>query len=268
MGEIIHVQNARASGQPFRVSEMTQLAKACVGSGFYKDIRDVNKALVKMMAGHELGFGPSASLTGIYIVKEKVSLSSNLIAALIKRSPYYDYKVNTHTDEKCEIEFYEKLEGGKKTLLGISSFSMEDAKKAGIISNATWKSYPRNMLFARALTNGQKWHCPDVTAGMPIYTPEELGVQEDQDGNLIENAQVEVHNPEERKILLDKLKVLIERTGVDLPKMLAHYAVHDVGMMGTTTLKAAIRLLEDRIEAHKETESTPPEPGPEPEKGK
>jgi hypothetical protein len=30
------------------------------------------------------------------------------------------------------------------------------------------------MLYARALSNGAKWYCPDVFGG-PIYTPDELG---------------------------------------------------------------------------------------------
>lgn len=30
------------------------------------------------------------------------------------------------------------------------------------------------MLFARAISNGVKWFCPDVFE-MPVYTPEELG---------------------------------------------------------------------------------------------
>jgi hypothetical protein len=31
------------------------------------------------------------------------------------------------------------------------------------------------MLFARALSNGAKWFCPDIFGGGPIYTPDELG---------------------------------------------------------------------------------------------
>jgi len=267
MGEIIKQEDSNQlalSPKLFNVKEMLLLAKACAGSGFYKDLmRDSNKALVKMMAGHELGFGPSASLTGIYIVKEKISLSANLIAALIKRSSRYDYKVKTLNDDKCELDFYET--GSEEEFdkyktrwnkLGTSTFTMEDAKKAGVTGNSPWKSYPRNMLFARALTNGQKWFCPDVSAGIPIYTPEELGATEDEDGRVIEDAMVSaIHNASEklpsdsvRLSLIEKLQSLIMRTKVDKEKMLSHYAVSKIEEMTTSILQSAISLLEMRLE--------------------
>lgn len=252
MGEIITQRQSEneLSTKVFNVKEMLLLAKACAGSGFYKDLmRDSNKALVKMMAGHELGFGPSASLTGIYIVKEKISLSANLIAALIKRSNRYDYKVKSLTDDKCELDFYEN-----EQKIGTSSFSMEDAKKAGITNNSPWKAYPRNMLFARALTNGQKWFCPDVSAGIPIYTPEELGAQEDENGQVIEDAVVSITptaNTESDKlkpVLLEKLKDLIQRTGADVQKMLSYYSVSKIEDMTVSILQSSIKLLEMRLD--------------------
>lgn len=252
MGEIItqrEKSNSEITSKVFNVKEMLLLAKACAGSGFYKDLmRDSNKALVKMMAGHELGFGPSASLTGIYIVKEKISLSATLIASLIKRSDRYDYKVKTLTDDKCEIDFYEN-----KEKIGTSSFSMEDAKRAGITGNAPWKSYPRNMLFARALTNGQKWFCPDVSVGIPIYTPEELGAQEDENGEVIEDAVVStISHPtisdNAKSALVEKLKDLVTKTGADIQKMLSYYSVNKIEDMAVSILQSSISLLEMRSE--------------------
>ena len=43
-----------------------------------------------------------------------------------------------------------------------------------VAPGSPWEKYPRNMVFARALTNGARWYCPDVFNG-PIYTPDELG---------------------------------------------------------------------------------------------
>jgi hypothetical protein len=57
------------------------------------------------------------------------------------------------------------------------------------------------MLFARAMSNGVRWYCPDVTNGNAVYTPEELGAEVDEDGNVIEGTygvpeQVEQPEPE------------------------------------------------------------------------
>jgi hypothetical protein len=143
-------------------------------SGFFSDAHQAGQAVVKILAGRELGFGPVASMTGIYIVKGKVSLSANLMAAAIKRSGRYDYRVDLLTEKGCTLSFYE---GGKP--VGVSSFTLEDAAKAGIDTNATWGKFPRNMLFARAMSNGARWYTPDIFGG-PVYTPEELG--QDVDG--------------------------------------------------------------------------------------
>ena len=166
------------------LEETMTLAKAFVESGFFTDAKSQAQAIVKILAGQELGFGPMASMTGVYIVKGKVSLSANLMAAALKRSGRYNYRVKTLTDNECVIEFYERSDDGWEPV-GQSAFSIEDAKKAGLTSNHTWKQYPRNMLFARALSNGVRWYCPDIFGG-PLYTPEELGAPVNAEGEPVQ----------------------------------------------------------------------------------
>ena len=69
------------------------LGQVMVKSGFFSDTRDAAQAIVKILAGQELGFGPIASMQGVYIVKGKTSLSANLVGAAIKRSGRYDYRI-------------------------------------------------------------------------------------------------------------------------------------------------------------------------------
>lgn len=161
------------------MAETMSLAEAFARSGFFKDASDSSKAVVKILAGRELGIPPVAAMTSIYIVEGKVSLSANLLASLVKRHPLYDYHVDEQTAERCEITFYE--DGAE---LGQSIFTMEDAKLAGVSGKFNWTHYPRNMLFARAMSNGVKWFCPDVTSGAPVYTPDEMGQAENEDGTL------------------------------------------------------------------------------------
>ena len=49
--------------------------------------------------------------------------------------------------------------------MGTSSFSIKDAERANLLKGNNWRAYPRNMLFARAISNGCKWFCPDLFAG-------------------------------------------------------------------------------------------------------
>jgi hypothetical protein len=160
------------------ISDMSTAATAMAKSGFFTDTHDAAQALVKIMAGSEMGFGPFASMTGVYIIQGKPSVGANLMAAAVKGGGKYDYKVNAMSDKECSITF---LQNGKD--IGTSTFNLEDAKKAG---TKNLDKFPRNMLFARAMSNGVRWFTPDIFMGAAVYTPEELGADVNQDGDIID----------------------------------------------------------------------------------
>lgn len=144
------------------------LGKVLAASGYFKDTRDEAQAVAKILAGQELGIGPIAALSNIHIVEGKPTLGAHLIAAAIKKSGKYDYRVLRHSDAECVLEFFERGDS-----VGQSSFSMKDAQRAGLAGRGPWRSYPRNMMFSRALTNGARMYCPDVFV-TGVYTPDEL----------------------------------------------------------------------------------------------
>jgi len=88
-------------------------------------------------------------------------MSANLQAGLIKKSGRYNYKVLEHNEQVCKLEFYEKW-GDTWQLIGNSEYSTKEATQAGLTHKDNWKKHPKNMLFARAMSNGAKWYCADV----------------------------------------------------------------------------------------------------------
>lgn len=163
------------------LTEIIQLGEIFKQSGYFRDVRDQAQAVVKILYGRELGFSPVVSMMGIHVIEGKPALSSNLMGAMVKRSGKYDYQVKTLTDKECVLEF---TETGRT--VGISVFSIDDAQRAGVIRQGSgWTKYPRNMLFARALSNGVKLFCPELSA-CPIYVPEELGAEVSEEGNVID----------------------------------------------------------------------------------
>ena len=167
--------------------ETEKVASAMVKSGYFQDSRDVSQAIVKILAGREMGFGAFASMTGVYIIQGRPSVGANLMASAVKRSGRYDYRVMEMTDQACEIQY---LQAGKE--IGRSRFTIDDARKA---QTKNLDKFPRNMLFARAMSNGVRWYCPDVFDGAPVYTPEELGADVTESGDVIPGTFTEVKPP-------------------------------------------------------------------------
>ena len=151
------------------LDEVRGLGETFYQSGMFKDVRSAAQAVVKIIAGQELGIGPMSAMTQIQIVEGKPTLTAPAIGGRVKASGRYDYRILEHTEQVCHLRFFER-----GVEIGESRFTMDDAKAAGLAGTDVWKKYPRNMLFARAMTNGARWYCADVFNGA-VYTAEELG---------------------------------------------------------------------------------------------
>jgi len=167
--------------------DLFRLGQVLATSGYFKDAKDEAQAVVKILAGREIGIGPVAAMVGIHVVDGKPTFSARLMASLIKQSGRYTYRVRTTTDQECAIEFFEAGES-----IGISTFTLKDAATAGLSGRDVWKRYPRNMLFARAMSNGFNMFTPDLSNGMPVYTPEELGAEVDGETGEVLRAKATV----------------------------------------------------------------------------
>lgn len=154
------------------IQEIMTMSEAFAASGMFPDVSKAGQAMVKIIAGQEIGVPPFQAMNGIHIIKGKTTLGAGIIASRVKGSGKYDYAVNQLDEKACNIDFFE----GKKKI-GNSTFTMEDAKKAG---TQNLEKHPKNMLFARAISNGVKWYCPDVFTG-PVYVPEEMGGLDTED---------------------------------------------------------------------------------------
>lgn len=166
------------------IADLQLVSKMYAESGFFKDAASVAKAFVKIQTGREMGIPPMAAMTGIAIIQDKPVVGANILAAKVKMSGY-DYRVRYLGNDGCKIEFFAK--NGES--LGMSEFMESDAKAAGLTGKDNWKKYARNMYFARAISNGQRWYCPDATSGTTVYTPDELGGKVDEEGNPVVDKQ-------------------------------------------------------------------------------
>ncbi len=178
------------------LDDVQRAAKMMLASGYFEAQRDpavgVAQLAVKILAGREMGYGPFAAVQGIHVIQGKPALSANLMAAAVKASPRYDYRVRKMDATECSIEFFER-HGVNRESIGTSTFTAVEAQKAGV---KNMDKFPRNMLFARAMSNGVKWFCPDVFSGNAVYVPEELGATVDgETGEIIDVEPAPAQQP-------------------------------------------------------------------------
>ena len=166
--------------RPLDFETLQRISKAMFTSGFFKDVRDVSQAIVKVQAGAELGLPPFASMSGIHIIKGKAVLGANVIATLIANDRRYAYRIKTPPGKEAELCVIEFLEDGQA--VGQVNFTMQEAQAAGLTGKDNWKKYPSDMLFARAISRGARRYAPGIFGGAPVYTPDEMDVSIDEDG--------------------------------------------------------------------------------------
>lgn len=184
--------NSTLQLQQVSTTDIMSIAKAFADSGMFPDIKSAAQAAVKIQAGKEFGIQPFASMSGIHIIQGKPTIGAGLMAARVKGFGKYDYLVRKHDDKICEIEYFEKSATGKLSL-GVSSFTIDEAKKAG---TKNMDKFPKNMLFARAMSNGVKWYTPDIYE-TPVYVPEEMQ-------HLTEDAEI-IRQTDPQKELADAI---------------------------------------------------------------
>lgn len=161
------------------LDDIKRISLIFVKSGMFKADRHADQqtkmyqAGVKIIAGVEFGIQPFAAMRGINIINGNAEMSANLMAAKVKNHPRYDYRVKQLDNDACVLEFYE-LTAGTPDLLGESSFTKDDAARAGL-TGENWRKFPRNMYFARALSNGVRVYTPDIFYGAPVYVEGEIG---------------------------------------------------------------------------------------------
>lgn len=197
------------------LADVTNYGKIFAESGMFENVKSQAQAVVRILAGQEIGIPPFAAISGIHIIKGKPSMGAGLMASRVKGSGKYDYKVKEHTEKICVIEFFQKYE--KWESIGVSSFSIEDAKKA---QTQNLDKFPRNMLFARAISNGIKWYTPDIFAG-PVYVPEEMT-------QITEDVPAEVTTWSPSREELQELSDLVDNSTMeDKRKEAARIAITD-----------------------------------------
>jgi hypothetical protein len=154
--------------EPQTLDEATTLARAAVASKLYA-VASPEAALMILLTGRDLGLTASQSFRAIYVVSGKPVVSSDAMVAAIRRSGLCaSWRVIESTVERCTIETLRQGESEPER----ETFTLDDAKRAGLDRRDVWRAYPRDMLRHRAAAGLARRVYPDVVLG--CYAPGEL----------------------------------------------------------------------------------------------
>ena len=158
-----------------------------------------------------LNIDPRQALAGgLYFVKGRVEMSSRMMASLV-RSKGHSFTKDAKSDDNICI-----LHGKRSDTKDCwtESFSIEEAKRAGIY-RGPWQTFPRDMLYARALSRLARQLFPDVIGN--CYVQGEIG----DDDSIKEAAyQNDSHNDSHNDNQNDTSKLPDKRTKEEVGELL------------------------------------------------
>lgn len=157
--------------EPRSIDEGYDLAKLLVASGLLgRNVTRPEQAFTIIATGRELGLTAMQSLRSIHIIEGKPTLSADLMAALCKSRPdvCVYFRLVESTPERATYETQRK---GEPSLTRMT-WTIQQAKDAGVTGKDNWRKYPDAMLRARCIAALARAVYPDLAMG--IYDPDEV----------------------------------------------------------------------------------------------
>ena len=146
--------------------DQTKLMAQAIAESKLFGIQTPAQALALGLLCQAEGRHPAEAARDYHIISGKPSLKSE---AMLARFQQAGGKVEWHeyTHEAVSGTFSHPQGGSLKV-----SWTMQDATRAGLTGNPTWKKFPRQMLKARCISEAVRGIFPGVLSG--LYAPEEV----------------------------------------------------------------------------------------------
>jgi hypothetical protein len=189
--------------------------------------------LACILYGHEVGMGPMQSLSSIDVIEGKPSVKPEAMRGLVRQAGHRIW-VEERSGQTVTIA---GSRSGEPEQVERVTWTMDDAKAAGLASKDVWRKYPRAMLLARATSELCRSMFSDVIAGLS-YTAEEVDFRDALEAGEV----VEVASDEVRAELEDMVQAL---TPTQREKLVAWWKLAGLGSL---RLDAAAPLLADHVD--------------------
>jgi hypothetical protein len=145
-----------------------------------------------LLYGSDQGVGPMVSLNEISVVQGRPTMSANLMSAKARANGHKISRVEIRDKDGDIIGVTAKGVRSDGTEDEVT-WTLKDAERAGLAGKSNWKTYPRQMLWARAVSELCRALFSDTFLGA-VYTEEEIGATLDQH-DALDAEYVEVSAP-------------------------------------------------------------------------
>lgn len=169
-----------AAGLKERADYIARLAPSTILPTAYRG--NAANAFVAAETGAALGLEPMQALASIAVINGRATLSSDLIAAVIRRAGH-TLRIVENSPESVTATL---IRADDKKFEFTVTWDKDKATKAGLWGQrGPWSQYPTQMLRARAITEVARQGASEALMGM-IYSPEDFGATITDTGEVIE----------------------------------------------------------------------------------
>ncbi len=164
-------------------NQMLQMGQTLLKSGFLpQSIKTPEAAVAIMLTGYELGISPMRAFSKISVISGKPALGAELLLSRVyERYPNADIEV---VKREADGAILKARRDPKKKYVEFA-FLLEDAKRAECLTKDSWKKWPKAMYYWRAVSDMVRSIWPECL-GPASHTPEELGAEVNEDGDVID----------------------------------------------------------------------------------
>lgn len=120
---------------------------------------------VAILMGLDLGLSPMQAVQNIAVINGRPCLWGDAMLAVCKSAPTWEFMQETQTGEGDRLTAVCRVKRRGEPEV-VSTFSMSDAKAAGLTGKGPWRSYPKRMLQMRARGFALRDAFPDVLRGI------------------------------------------------------------------------------------------------------
>ena len=226
-------------------------------------IKNASQLMMVLLSGYEADMTPMQAINSFYIVNGKITIWGSAVITQLRKAGWTLEWIES-TDKKAHVKI------SKGDVSGEDSFTIEEAKTAGLTGKGPWRSYPKDMLRWKAIGRCIRFTCPEVLGGYYM--------KEDIEANVIDaDVHVREVKPQETpdlapitQVQLDRIDELVAEIGADraqvdewILKMTGTELKNLTHQHGRTIVKSLeARLAKEKAESEQEDDSddeTPPE---------